>query len=371
VSDAVAPVASHERNDALDALRGFALLGVLLVNLLTAFRISLFEQFLRHETDTLARFFSLYVESKAFICFSLMFGVGLAVQEERARARGRSFAPYAARRLGALLVLGLVHLFLIWNGDILTLYAIAGACAAPFMHLRPRFLLAIAAAIFAFHALPLPYPPSFESTEAMRAHVEDANAIYSTGSFANVLAFRIQEVKPISALLLWSFPRTLALVFLGAWSWRVGLFAEKHRARVLFALVAIVLGAVLVRTVSDDPSALGSTLTPVSRAAPIILALGYAAAFVSLHGWAPRAVSWLQPIGRMALTSYLTQSIVWGFVFYGYGLGYFGRLEMLPVLGLGLLLFGAQTVFSMLWLRRHRFGPIERAWRSVTYGARQ
>src|SRR6478609_3093124 len=122
-----APVATSDRVASLDALRGVALFGVLTVNLVTEFRVSLFEQFLPpatggtaadHAVGSIVR---VGLESKAFILFSLLFGVGLAAQHARAVARGSGFAPYAARRLTMLLAIGVTHLFLVWNGDILTL----------------------------------------------------------------------------------------------------------------------------------------------------------------------------------------------------------------------------------------------------------
>jgi uncharacterized protein len=120
-----------ERIDALDVLRGLALFGVLAINLVTGFRVSIFEQFLSDAgaTSPLDRaveaFLILAIDMKAFAVFSLLFGVGLAIQFERLAGNPRR-TLLLARRLLVLLAIGLIHLFLIWNGDILTEYALAG-----------------------------------------------------------------------------------------------------------------------------------------------------------------------------------------------------------------------------------------------------
>ena len=175
----IAPVASAERSEALDALRGACLLGVLLVNLLTQFRVSLFQQFLPSadgsRTDQLLMgALAVAVEWKAYVLFAFLFGVGLAAQRERALATGRSFAPYIARRLAMLLAIGLVHIFVVWDGDILALYAVAGFVVAPLLRLSTRALLALATAFFVLQMLPLPYPTPFPGLQAMRHHVEAA-----------------------------------------------------------------------------------------------------------------------------------------------------------------------------------------------------
>src|SRR3954471_6578005 len=131
------PVAPRDRIEAVDAVRGVALFGVLIVNLVTEFRVSIFQQFLAStacsEADRLAeRIVAVGFESKAFCLFSLLFGVGLAIQFDRLSATGRPLY-WLARRLAVLLAFGLVHLLFIWNGDILTEYALAGFAVLAFV----------------------------------------------------------------------------------------------------------------------------------------------------------------------------------------------------------------------------------------------
>lgn len=372
-----APVEPGERAIALDALRGIALFGVLFVNLLTIFRVSLFQQFLpgagvqASAADRLvARVLVVGFEWKAFTLFSLLFGVGLAAQQERTRGRGVAFARYIARRLGFLLVLGLAHLFLVWNGDVLTLYAVIGAIAAPLLRLPIRVMLGLGVALLVVHVLPLPFPTPFQSADALAAHVAEANRVYGFGSFGDALAFRVREVRPIAALLLWTAPRTLGLFLLGACAWRAGLFRGE---RPLFLRATRVIGIVVCGGVAWAESSgavdFHAYREVASRWGAIGLAFGYGATVLVAFERASlaRVLSIFAPIGRMALTNYVTQSIVLGAIFYGWGLGLFGRLGEADAALISVALFGAQLVASALWLRRHRFGPVEWLWRSFTY----
>ena len=380
-----APVAGTERLVSLDVLRALALFGVLIVNLLTEFRVSIFEQFLGPASGSpwdrrIDRAVAVAVESKAFALFSFLFGVGLAIQFERARRGGRAFGPQIARRLGALLALGLVHLVVVWNGDILTEYAIAGALVALLVGLPRPWLLALAAIFLAVYASPLPYPDPFPTSDALALHVADANRAYGSGGFPTVFAFRIHELPPVLALDLAALPRTLALFSLGAWAWRRGVFERPSEYRRLLAGTAslgIALGGLacawdsgLVDDMQPGPEAWRSLIVGLGTLA---LALGYGAGLLLLfeRPVARRALAPLAPLGQMALTNYLLQSVIFGFVFYGYGLGQFGKMSVTRATQVGVLVYVAQIAASAWWLRRFRFGPVEWAWRCVTYKAWQ
>jgi uncharacterized protein len=362
------PIATSERTLELDVLRGVALFGVLTVNLLTDFRVDLFETFMPGRAGSpmdvaIDRFVALALESKAFMAFAFVFGAGLAVQRER---RGEGFARYVVRRQIVLLAIGLVHMVLVWNGDILTLYALLGLVAAPLVGWPPWLLVALAAALCAVYVF-VPFPTSFATVEEMQRHVRDAHLAYGGGGFSEVLAFRVREIRPFSALLFWSAPRTLALFLLGACAWRAGLFRRPREHRRL--LVTVAAGGVGVGSFALVRSA----GTAAGLAGAIALALGYCATLLVLLQAQPlrRALGLLAPLGRMALTSYVLQSIVFGFVFYGYGLAYFGRMATTQAAILGVLVYVAQAFASAAWLARFRFGPLEWVWRSLTYGAPQ
>lgn len=369
------------RIDAIDALRGLALLGVLIVNLDTEFRVTFWEQFSPHyatTADSFARMaIGFLVEFKAITIFSMLFGVGLAIQAETLARRG-SVPRLLVRRLLVLLAFGLVHLLLIWNGDILTEYAIAGLIALPFILAPPRVTLAAsAAALLLFLALPsLPLSLPFPSPERMAQHILEARQTYGHGSFAEVLRFRVAEAPWIGVYLLFIFPRTVALILFGAWAWKSGLIrnTEAH-ARLLRGAgwAGLLLGLLLCWLEGAGlpaPLALPPDIARVVDAfAPIVLAIGYCALALRYFGRAPtRLVAWVAPVGRMAFTNYLVQSIILGLLFYGYGLGLLGRVGVVAGVGISVALFMAQAVASRWWLRRHFFGPLEWLWRTGMYG---
>ena len=250
LSDPMKPVAAAERYAALDVLRGAALLGVLMVNLLVGFRVSLFKSFLTFHTHAgwanratdilLAWIF----EFKAFALFSFLFGVGVGVQAERAATHQRSAAVFLTRRFSVLLVIGLCHMLLVWNGDILTLYAICGLLLIPFVALPARWLAAAGLAVIVLSPH-LPFFDSlFPSTEAMRVQAGVATRIYATGSFMEILTLRWREAwQFIAPLLIGSLPRTFGLMLFGIAAWRAGVLQRLTEQRKLLRAILVVAGS--------------------------------------------------------------------------------------------------------------------------------
>jgi len=343
------PVAEKERYPVLDLVRGVALFGVLLVNLLYFFRVSLFAHMLDPEGGPLDRFVAVFVEFKAFDLFALSFGVGVAVQAERVAKRSGNAAAFLARRFLILLAFGAVHMTLVSNVDILCLYAICGLALIPVLRLRWQFLLPMAVAtILLQRFLPgLPFP----SAEALRAHAAEATRVYSQASYPEMVAFRWHETRTlILPVLAGVAAQVYGLMLAGMAVWRAGVVRDRdrHRRAILIAFVVALAASAVTRE-------------------NIPLAIAYGAALLAY----PQTGRWSAPFaaaGRMAFTNYLTQSLIFALVFNGLGL--FGRLATAPVAAFGLALYAAQLAFSVWWLKRRRFGPFEWLWRSLTYGRR-
>lgn len=368
-SSARIPTEARERYDSLDILRALALFGVLAVNLVTEFRVSLFTQFLPQAAEprpidrAVVWFVHDGLELKAFAVFSFLFGIGLAMQFERLAGTGRAMV-LLERRLLALLLFGLVHLLLIWNGDILTEYALAGLLVLPLMRASSRSLAILAAAMFGLYLI-LPLLVSvFPDAGWIANHVGQANRIYPNGSWLQVLRFSVEEIPSLLPLHFYIFPRTLGLFVLGILAWRSGIVANPARHKRAIAATGWTLGAIGVAIAFAEVRLL-------SNLAPICLALGFAAAVLNLTEFTS-ARTWLHyftALGRMAFTNYIAQSLVFGAVFFGYGLGLFGSLRPAPVFALGIGLYCAQLQISSWWLRHYRFGPIEWCWRALMYGS--
>ena len=369
------PVNPTERIDAIDALRGVALFGVLAMNLVMGFRVSIFEQFLIAKTSgspldrVVETILILGIDLKAFALFSLLFGVGLAIQFERLATSPRR-AQLLLRRLAVLLAIGLIHLCLIWYGDILTEYALAGLIVLPLLW-GPRWLLACGALAFlTLYLLMQTYPPYglFPDTQTLARAVADEHRIYATGGYADVLALRLREMPHILSLHAFIFPRTIGLFLLGAYAWRSGILRTPHQGLMfVIAIAGIVSGATL--------TILGYLKNPMfaDPSGTLQLALGYAAAIIGIANLASgkTLLGWAVPLGRMAFTNYLMQSLIFSAIFYGYGLGLFGRLGAASTLAIGIAIYVAQVLFSKWWLGRYRYGPVEWLWRTLMYGAAQ
>src|SRR6476620_6576112 len=211
------------RIDTIDVLRGIALFGVMAMNVVTIFRVSIFERFVPYRgaaspiDKAIETILMLAVDLKALALFSLLFGAGLAIQFERLASSERR-ASLLVRRLLVLLAFGLIHLCLVWNGDILTEYALAGLLVLPLLF-GPRRLLGIASVAFLllYLALQVWMPRGvFPDFVALTQNVAEANRIYATGGFAEVLAFRLRELALIIPLHIYIFMRTIGLFLLGA-----------------------------------------------------------------------------------------------------------------------------------------------------------
>jgi len=378
------PASLSERVRSLDIIRGLALFGVLIVNILLIFRGPLLEHIRTHfaglkGVDRLVELLSAGVfEFKAFTIFSFLFGVGISIQFERAASRQVGAQFFVLRRLVWLFLLGTAHLFLVWDGDILTLYAICGLLLLPLVRMRSPILFLIGAVLVAL--------PEFVSLEvrppsglAAMADIARARQVYGNEGYLPILKFRWYESwSLIVPLLIAVLPRTTGLMCWGAVAWRSGILREpnQHRRKLVAALAtgAAFGGAITLNNMlaSSSGRAPWPPLQNTRLDPSILLALAYVSGLLL---WLKPRRALLLPglaaLGQMALTNYLLQSIVLGCIFYGYGFGLFGRVGSAVAAGIGVTLYIAQIQLSRFWLRRFRFGPFEWLWRSLSYGRRQ
>ena len=377
-------VVPSERIEALDAIRGVALAGVLLANLVGAFRVPVMRGYLPADPatpywDRIAEDFVQYaIQGKAITTFSVLFGVGLAMQFERFARRGRP-RYWLGRRLAALLLFGVAHLTLVWNGDILTEYALTGLLVLPLLAASNRTLFRVGLGLYGFYLVAplLPLMPAWPDDAVLRSELADALRIYGTGTYAQIRRYSLHEWRIFTPVYVSLFSVTPALFLAGVVLWRSGVLQDPgrfQRGLRTAAATGLALGAVftlLAQSDAPDPSTAFGVFIATGLA-PVTLALGYGATLLLLLQSARvrHALRGFAAAGRMAFTNYIAQSLAFSWVFFGYGLGLVGRVGAAATLAAGVAFFALQVAWSRWWLARFHFGPLEWFWRSLTYGER-
>lgn len=390
------PVSGSERIVAIDVLRGFALLGVLIANLVwfafaeTSATDEQREAWITNNADDLAlAFTSLFVADKANTLFAVLFGIGFWMQMGRLKYRDGDFGKVYLRRLTILLLFGIAHMFLLWPWDILHMYALIGFALFALRGLPMRWMLIVGAAL-AVLGMPLAEYASEatglkEAAEAVifsEAAIEQRQQVFAGDSYARWLgeSLRLFQYDYIMSGLFFSWwLYVLGRFLVGAWIARKGWL--EHAPRLLPSIrrvfiVALPLGlsleAVWVAIEYEFLEALSPVADLLHAVGVPILALGYAAGLILLfHSkrWSGIARIFA-PVGQMALTNYVLQSFLIAFLLFGYGpgLGLAGQAAPANNLAVAIAFFSGQVIFSHLWLRTFRFGPLEWAWRALTYG---
>ena len=398
------PTAPTERVAVVDVLRGFAMFGILVVNMegfsSPGYHAASGERLWTGLADRLAESLVAHGAAGKFMAmFAFLFGLGFAMMMERAEARRISFVPIQSRRLLVLLVIGLVHGFLIFYGDILVTYALAGFLLLLFRGWRPRTILvaAIIVNLLSFVQVELNIARSLERPAAGQPHLEPAppdeaagdprasaeamRQAYGHGTFGEVTRQRVHDYladhsEPYNIVL-----RRLSFFLLGLFVGRLGIFRDVagHRMQLIRILKWALLVGVLAHVarflllMQGLPPWTRLLRLPTSIVGNPALACVYAIAVVlafEVAAWRGR-LSPLAAVGRTALSNYLLQSLICTTVFYSYGLALYGTVGPAAGLGLAVVIFALQVPLSVWWVRRFRFGPAEWVWRSLTYGRRQ
>jgi uncharacterized protein len=424
------PVSSAERYFAVDVLRGFALLGILAMNIVSfGWPWPAYTNPMRGGgftgLDRGVWFFNhLVFEEKMMTIFSMLFGAGLVLMDGRAEARGAKIGRVYYRRVLLLLLIGLVHSYLIWMGDILVLYAQCGLLLYFFRNMRPRTLLIVGVLVLSIQvpmilgfamvadymkaasqraqaqkkAGQTPSPQDLSLHEAwengMRhkfapTQEEELNSWNKElkayrGGYRGIVKFRTGQLIFIQtfAVIFFTLYMAIGRMLIGMGLMKLGVFSGNRSRRFYAWMVGIGYGAGLPLMVYDAQELIRHSFSAsyryhggefVNAFGSIVVAMGHVGLIMLIVQ--SGALYWLTrrlaAVGRMALSNYLTHSIVCTTLFYGYGFGLFGTINRTGLAAIVLIIWASQLLLSPIWLAHFRFGPAEWLWRSLTYGQPQ
>ena len=402
----LAPVQTKDREVFMDILRGFAILGIFIANLGSGFswyreEAQLTGPFLLPELDHKMGFLHhMFIEGKFYSIFSLLFGWGIALQFKRADAKGINAAPTVRRRLFFMLLLGAVHL-LIWPGDIVFFYALLGFILLPLRKFSNRTLLVtgiilVLSPILLYWAKMtwpvLNYPAELLVKTGIKVDGALLN-LKSEDDFINMMKhgswfdqlkgnisgffFRYNYLFFVSRV-----PKVLGMFLIGYVVGRSDFYKNilQHK-KVLYWVIGIGLliglpaNFYLARYMTYfngdyfnlKTKGLHQTIFYALGVAP--LAMVYVALFMLSFqtGVGKKILSILAPVGKMAFSNYILQSLIGNFVFLGAGLGYMGQVGPVYYTLFGIGVFIIQIILSTIWLKYFNYGPLEWLWRSATY----
>lgn len=383
---------SPERIDMLDAIRGFALFGILLMNL-EAFNgpilvaMSGIDPTLHGANRIADAVIYIFVQGKFWTLFSLLFGIGFAIMFDSAQRNAGDFKRIYKRRLWALLAIGGAHGILIWEGDILFTYALAGFVllwrlktdAPPRLS---RILLTYCIPLLMLAYMGFMVNSKDDGTDIAEMIAEEIR-LQGNNSYLVTLQWRagvfLQGLGNLTILL----PMAVAMFSLGVRLHRIGWTkpitqTEDNGGKI--AIICYATGLVLMAcslAISPDVSMVNldaefAAVEILNMLAGLAMSVGM---FFGLRWlWArptqKALMMYLAPLGRMALTNYLSHSLICTLIFSGYGLGYFQQLPRAWHIPFAIALIAAQTAFSTWWLNRFSMGPVEYIWRWLTYSRR-
>jgi uncharacterized protein len=389
------PIELKNRIHSLDLLRGFAVLGILIMNITSFSQISMaymnptIGAGLEGYNQYFHAFNYIFADTRFMSIFSMLFGAGVILFTQRAELKGKRSMVLHYKRMFWLLIFGLIHAYFIWPGDILVAYAICGSLVFFFRKKSIRTLSIVAIILFlipvGFNLMTYYGMPAgqLESTFAFFYPTADEIAIQTQtmrGSYLEQMPLRIEEAIEIQTLvfMIEMFWRASAMMLLGMILFRKGILsAEKpttYYKKMIWAgfVPGLILSAIgLNQMYASDWNAayvmnIGANYKFISG---VLMALGYIGLVIWWYkkGFLQKLQNRLIATGRMAFTNYIGMSVICTLIFNGHGLGLFGTLDRLQQFLIVVAVWIMILIASPLILKLYRFGPLEWLWRRLTY----
>jgi len=389
------PAKSKQRIEVIDALRGFAILGIILANILSWSGIkfmpfSEIERWPNLEIDLLVyNLNGIFVDTKFYTIFSLLFGIGFYLQFNKNRDNQPSFMKVYYRRLGYLMLFGLIHMFF-WSGDILFIYGLVGFVFVQFRNFKPKTLLILAGISFItpliIDVVMLQVYPGFMvpgNRLAVHTYLDisplELTEPFRNGTFWEVTKANLHNVKwryfdllPSGRLF-----KIFAFFVLGFYLMSTNYFIKKSTS-IKRLLVYLILGFGLTFLSKQVTGSMGQFPSDWSDIlykllfsfGQVNLAFAYISilSFIYKSAFGQKILVGFKYVGRMSFSSYLSQTIIGIIIFYPYGFGLYATMSLWQVELLAVGIYVVQIALAMLWLNYYSFGPLEWLWRSLTYG---
>jgi uncharacterized protein len=389
------PSKGSQRVESIDALRGFAILGILLANILSwsgvkYLPLSELKQLPSFDIDLMVYHLNgFFVDTKFYTIFSLLFGIGFYFQFNKNRNNQKDFMKTYYRRLIFLMLFGLVHMFF-WSGDILFIYGMVAFVFVQFRNLEPRKLLYVA--IIAFIAplfidmVMLYANPGYmvpPQKLALKTYFDltpqEVTEPFINGSFHDVIHMNFHNLKWRWFDLMPSgrFFKIFAFFTLGFYLMNSQYFTTR-----VFSYLRLFIYIVIGVSLTFLSKHIGGSMAYFPKEWKDILykllfSLGQvnlALAYVSIismtyrSAFGKKLMSGLKSAGRMSFSSYLSHTVFGILIFYPFGLGYYGQFSLWQIEVMAIVIFAIQVLLAKIWLRYFNFGPLEWLWRSLTYG---
>lgn len=373
----------NKRIHSIDAMRGFALFGILVVNFLTFhspyLHIDPFSYWDKAGDDVVFPIIDVFFQASFYPLFSLLFGYGVMILKERAEVKGIHSPLLLARRFLFLLLIGLCHALFIWHGDILVTYAIAGFALILFLELSGKLLIILGVLIYVIPNLflvgilflSLLIEPDL-SAMMMATSVGDIVQTYQSGTWLEIVRQNIDDwlmnnnLATLPILMISILP--LFLIGAGVRKLQVVEKLEKRRMMTVILMVLFLTIGFFIKLIPYmTDTNLAMQYIQDSFGGPLV-AIGYSLLILlivnSKIGWITQP---LQIVGRLSMTNYLMQSIVATLLFYSYGFGLYGNVSLLVGTLIAIGIYICQVIFSIIWLKYFIYGPFEWCWRWFTY----
>ena len=372
---------AKQRIFSIDALRGFSLLGILLMNILTfAYPYQIINpfEFFQHQDGAWFKISSLFIIASFYPIFAFLFGYGLSIMYQNSLDKGLNYYPMITRRLLFLLLLGIIHGVFIFYGDILSTYALLGLIAIIFVRLKPQYTLvalSIGIGIFVLlYLLPMILLKDVTQIESFVGlqELERVNNILSSADYVSIIGFNLKYfgMNIANAILVGPFS-ILPIMLFGIYAHQINWFNKIKQHKNLYMVIGVVvltLGLAIKMIQIVLEGSVTSQLMSQMIGGPIV-ALSYIMFFVILceDQTARKILTPLQSIGKLSLTTYIMQSVICIFIFYGVGFNFYGKLPVLTIYIIGIVIYCVQLIVSYLYLMKFKQGPLEKLWRKVTY----